>query len=123
MGFFLEVLVGGLLWFLFRRFGRPSMVSGPTGSPYGGQGYGPQGPFGMGGSGPANPARRDEIGVTNADLARFATMLEKATIDTIEAGRMTKDLALLVGPDQPWLSTLAFIDAVDATLQKQMAMA
>lgn len=69
------VLVGGLLWFLFRRFGRPSMVSGPTGSPYGGQGYGPQGPFGMGGSGPANPARRDEIGVTNADLARFEQML------------------------------------------------
>jgi isocitrate dehydrogenase, NADP-dependent, eukaryotic type len=57
----------------------------------------------------------------NAELARFAETLEKVTVDTIEEGKMTKDLALLVGPDQPWLTTLGFLDAVDANLQKAMA--
>jgi isocitrate dehydrogenase len=57
----------------------------------------------------------------NAELAKFASTLEKVVIDTIEAGQMTKDLALLVGPDQPWLTTMGFLDAVDANLQKAMA--
>ncbi|HEY4199893.1 MAG TPA: NADP-dependent isocitrate dehydrogenase [Devosiaceae bacterium] len=57
----------------------------------------------------------------NAALAKFATTLEKVTVATIEEGKMTKDLSLLVGPDQPWLSTIGFLDAIDANLQKAMA--
>ena len=57
----------------------------------------------------------------NDDLARFAATLEKVTVDTIESGSMTKDLAVLVGPDQGWLSTQGFLDKVDANLQKAMA--
>ncbi|MBB4051470.1 isocitrate dehydrogenase [Devosia subaequoris] len=57
----------------------------------------------------------------NADLAKFADTLEKVTVDTIQEGKMTKDLALLVGPDQPWLTTMGFLDAIDANLQKAMA--
>ncbi|KQN74247.1 MULTISPECIES: NADP-dependent isocitrate dehydrogenase [unclassified Devosia] len=57
----------------------------------------------------------------NAALAKFASTLEKVTVDTIEEGKMTKDLSLLVGPDQPWLSTIGFLDAIDANLQKAMA--
>ena len=57
----------------------------------------------------------------NSELARFAGTLEKVTVDTIEAGFMTKDLALLVGPDQPWLSTTGFLDKVDQNLQRAMA--
>jgi isocitrate dehydrogenase, NADP-dependent, eukaryotic type len=57
----------------------------------------------------------------NAELAKFAATLEKVTVDTIEEGKMTKDLSLLVGPDQPWLSTLGFLDAIDENLQKAMA--
>ena len=57
----------------------------------------------------------------NEALAKFAATLEKVTVDTIEEGKMTKDLSLLVGPDQPWLSTLGFLDAIDQNLQKAMA--
>ena len=57
----------------------------------------------------------------NEALAKFALTLEKVTVDTIEEGKMTKDLALLVGPDQPWLTTLGFLDAIDQNLQKAMA--
>jgi isocitrate dehydrogenase len=57
----------------------------------------------------------------NAELAKFADTLEKVTVATIEQGKMTKDLAVLVGPDQQWLTTEGFIDAVDANLQKAMA--
>jgi isocitrate dehydrogenase len=57
----------------------------------------------------------------NAELAKFALTLEKVCVDTVEAGQMTKDLALLVGPDQKWLSTLGFLDAVDTNLRKAMA--
>ena len=57
----------------------------------------------------------------NADLARFASTLEKVCVDTVEAGFMTKDLALLIGPDQRWLSTTGFLDEVDANLQNAMA--
>jgi isocitrate dehydrogenase len=56
----------------------------------------------------------------NAELARFAETLEKVTVATIEEGNMTKDLAVLVGPDQNWLSTEGFIDAIDKNLQKAM---
>jgi len=56
----------------------------------------------------------------NAELAKFAATLEKVTVDTVEAGDMTKDLALLVGPDQKWLSTTGFLDKIDQNLQKAM---
>jgi isocitrate dehydrogenase len=57
----------------------------------------------------------------NQDLARFATTLEKVCVDTVEAGHMTKDLALLVGADQKWLSTTGFLDKIDENLKKAMA--
>jgi len=57
----------------------------------------------------------------NAALARFAHTLEKVTVDTVEAGFMTKDLALLVGPNQKWLSTTGYLDKVDENLKKAMA--
>jgi isocitrate dehydrogenase len=56
----------------------------------------------------------------NAALARFAETLERVTVDTIESGSMTKDLALLVGDKQPWLSTEGFIDKVDTNLQRAL---
>jgi isocitrate dehydrogenase len=57
----------------------------------------------------------------NEALTNFATALEKVTVQTIEEGKMTKDLSLLVGPDQPWLSTTGFLDAIEVNLQKAMA--
>ena len=57
----------------------------------------------------------------NAALAKFATTLEHVTVATVESGFMTKDLALLVGPDQKWLSTTGFLDKVDENLKKAMA--
>jgi isocitrate dehydrogenase len=57
----------------------------------------------------------------NAELARFASTLEKVSVDTVESGFMTKDLALLVGADQKWLSTTGFLDKVDENLKKAMA--
>ena len=57
----------------------------------------------------------------NAQLAKFASTLETVCVDTVEAGHMTKDLALLIGPDQPWLSTTAFLDKVDENLKAAMA--
>ncbi len=57
----------------------------------------------------------------NDALAKFSDTLEKVCIDTVEAGFMTKDLALLVGPDQTWLSTTGFLDKVDENLKKAMA--
>ncbi len=56
----------------------------------------------------------------NAELANFANTLEKVCVDTVEAGDMTKDLALLIGPDQKWLTTEGFLDKVDSNLQKAM---
>jgi isocitrate dehydrogenase len=58
----------------------------------------------------------------NAELAKFASTLEKVTVGTVEAGDMTKDLALLIGADQKWLSTTAFLDKVSENLRKEMAM-
>ena len=57
----------------------------------------------------------------NAQLAKFASTLEKVTVDTVQAGDMTKDLALLVGADQKWLSTTGFLDKVSENLTKAMA--
>ena len=57
----------------------------------------------------------------NAELAKFANTLEKVCVETVESGHMTKDLALLVGPDQKWLSTIGFLDQIDQNLQKAMA--
>ena len=57
----------------------------------------------------------------NQALADFAATLEKVCISTVENGYMTKDLALLIGPDQPWLTTTGFLDKVDENLQKAMA--
>lgn len=57
----------------------------------------------------------------NDDLKRFADTLEKVCVSTVESGSMTKDLALLVGPDQKWLSTTGFLDKVDENLKTAMA--
>ncbi|MEP6827277.1 MAG: NADP-dependent isocitrate dehydrogenase, partial [Aestuariivirga sp.] len=56
----------------------------------------------------------------NDKLKRFADTLEKICVQTIEEGKMTKDLAVLVGPDQQWLTTEGFIDAVDKNLHKAL---
>src|SRR4029077_7421110 len=58
----------------------------------------------------------------NGDLARFAATLEQVCVGTVEAGYMTKDLALLIGADQKWLSTGAFLDKVSENLRKTMGM-
>jgi isocitrate dehydrogenase len=56
------------------------------------------------------------------DVSHFGETLEKVCVDTVEAGDMTKDLSLLVGPDQKWLSTEGFLDKIDANLKKAMKM-
>jgi isocitrate dehydrogenase len=58
---------------------------------------------------------------SNAELAKFASILEKVTVDTVQAGDMTKDLALLVGAEQKWLSTTGFLDKIDSNLKRAMA--
>ncbi|MFC6788295.1 NADP-dependent isocitrate dehydrogenase [Methylobacterium komagatae] len=58
----------------------------------------------------------------NDELAKFSATLEKVCVDTVEAGHMTKDLALLVGPDQKWLSTTGFLDKVDQNLKTAMSV-
>ncbi len=65
----------------------------------------------------AHRAKRDG----NDKLAKFASTMEKVCVDTVEQGFMTKDLALLVGPDQKWLTTEGFLDKVDENLKKAMA--
>ena len=55
------------------------------------------------------------------DVASFAETVERVCIETVEKGQMTKDLALLVSPDQPFLSTDDFLNAIDVNLQKAMA--
>ncbi len=57
----------------------------------------------------------------NAELAKFSTTLERTVIDTVEAGFMTKDLSLLIGPDQPWLTTEGFIEKVASNFQEAMS--
>jgi len=58
---------------------------------------------------------------SNTQLAKFATTLEKVCIETVESGYMTKDLAVLIGPNQKWQSTTGFLDKVDENLRKAMA--
>jgi len=55
------------------------------------------------------------------EVGRFAQTLEKVCIDTVESGHMTKDLALLISPDQPWLTTQQFLGKLDENLQKAMS--
>ena len=57
----------------------------------------------------------------NQMLANFAETLEDVCINTVESGFMTKDLALLVGPEQSWLSTMGFLDKLNANLEQAMA--
>ncbi|MGF1447391.1 MAG: NADP-dependent isocitrate dehydrogenase [Pikeienuella sp.] len=57
----------------------------------------------------------------NAKLQEFAETLEKTVVATVEAGFMTKDLALLVGPDQGWLTTMGFLEKVDENLNQALA--
>ena len=56
----------------------------------------------------------------NARLMNFAETLEKVVVDTVESGDMTKDLALLVGPDQKWLTTMGFLEKVDENLNQAL---
>ena len=56
----------------------------------------------------------------NEALATFAETLERVCVETVEAGDMTKDLALLVGPEQKWLTTMGFLDKVDENLGKAL---
>jgi len=56
----------------------------------------------------------------NDALRRFAETVERVCVATVESGKMTKDLALLIGPDQPWLTTNQFLDAIDEGLQEAM---
>ena len=58
---------------------------------------------------------------SNDELRKFSETLEKVCIRTVEKGHMTKDLALLVGPQQAWLNTQNFIDKIDENLQKKMS--
>jgi isocitrate dehydrogenase len=55
------------------------------------------------------------------DVTRFAQELEKVCIETVESGKMTKDLALLIGPDQAWMTTEQFFEAVRENLETRMA--
>ncbi|HEY1571485.1 MAG TPA: NADP-dependent isocitrate dehydrogenase [Pseudonocardiaceae bacterium] len=65
-------------------------------------------------------AQRGKLDST-PDVVAFAETLERVVVETVESGKMTKDLALLVGPDQPWLTTEEFLGALDENLQKAMA--
>jgi isocitrate dehydrogenase len=58
----------------------------------------------------------------NDALMKFSLTLEKVCVDTVEAGFMTKDLALLVGAEQKWLSTTGFLDKIDENLKKAMGV-
>ena len=55
------------------------------------------------------------------EVRHFAETLEKVIVDTVEGGQMTKDLAMLIGPDEPWLDTEGFMNALDENLQKALA--
>jgi isocitrate dehydrogenase len=55
-----------------------------------------------------------------AEVSAFAETLERVCVETVESGKMTKDLALLVGPDQPWQTTQEFLGAIDENLKQEM---
>ncbi|MDE2580504.1 MAG: NADP-dependent isocitrate dehydrogenase, partial [Rhodospirillales bacterium] len=54
-------------------------------------------------------------------VTRFAETLERICVETVESGFMTKDLAILIGPDQKWLNTQDFLGKLDENLNKAMA--
>jgi isocitrate dehydrogenase len=64
-------------------------------------------------------AHRGKLDGTPAVTA-FAETLERVCVETVEEGKMTKDLALLIGPDQPWQTTQDFLASIDENLQKAM---
>jgi isocitrate dehydrogenase len=70
-------------------------------------------------SGLAHRAKHDG----NDELMKFAKTLERVCVMTVESGFMTKDLALLVGPEQKWMSTTGFLDKIDANLKLAIAKA
>ncbi|HTV74492.1 MAG TPA: NADP-dependent isocitrate dehydrogenase [Candidatus Acidoferrales bacterium] len=55
------------------------------------------------------------------DVVHFAETLERVCIDTVEGGKMTKDLAILISPAAPWLTTNQFLDALDSELKRRMS--
>jgi isocitrate dehydrogenase len=55
------------------------------------------------------------------EVVTFAQTLERVCIETVESGKMTKDLAILIGPDQPWMTTERFFEAIVENLEKAMA--
>jgi isocitrate dehydrogenase len=65
----------------------------------------------------AHRARLDDT----PELARFAGALERSCLEVVEAGQMTEDLAVLVSPEQPWLTTEQFLAAVEENLRKRMS--
>lgn len=67
-------------------------------------------------------AKRGELDET-PEVTKFAETLERVCVETVEEGKMTKDLALLVGKDQPFLTTEEFLAAIDENLQKAMSAA
>ena len=56
----------------------------------------------------------------NEDLKKFVKNLEKTCIETVESGSMTKDLAILVGPNTKFLTTNQFLDVIDSNLKKRL---
>jgi isocitrate dehydrogenase len=54
------------------------------------------------------------------EVTAFAQTLERVCVETVESGKMTKDLAVLIGPDQPWLNTTQFLDALDEEMRLRM---
>jgi isocitrate dehydrogenase len=57
------------------------------------------------------------------DVVNFAETLERVCVETVEEGKMTKDLAILVGPEQPWMTTEQFFEAIRDNLEKAMGVA
>ena len=55
------------------------------------------------------------------DVEQFARALEEVCVDTVEAGQMTKDLAILIGPEQDWMTTQEFLATLDENLRKALA--
>ncbi|MBL8666317.1 MAG: NADP-dependent isocitrate dehydrogenase [Rhodospirillales bacterium] len=55
------------------------------------------------------------------EVVEFASKLEQVCVETVESGAMTKDLAILIGPDQPWMTTEQFLDKLDENLRRKMA--
>ena len=75
-----------------------------------------------------NGLSRDEVRCVGAEIGdrlrgpvHFAETLERVCIETVESGKMTKDLALLIGPDQEYQTTQEFLASIDENLQRAMA--